>query len=321
MRSQRGLRRFDFTIGDERYKIGMVRHPLAALRLQHRRDLARLAGERAVDRRGAGSSASSSRRRCCGIWSAARGPRSGHSCIRNPRRAPAGMKSLVRLALISDIHANLDALEATVADITSAIGQSHCLSRRYRRIQHQAVRMHCAASGASMPCASPATTISPCADGSPAGISATRPRGHRRGRAGGCPGAIWISSAACRSKPMSMASLFAVHGALHPETGCESVRARQRRERRLLSFGALMAHPSGARICAFGHTHHLGVYEFADGQVALGGRDAGDRAAGRRLLSDKSRHRGANRAAMDRRASYMVLDLARRTVTVPSRRV
>jgi hypothetical protein len=36
-------------------------------------------------------------------------------------------------------------------------------------------------------------------------------------------------------------------------------------KRRRLCFKSLAEHPSGARICAFGHTHQLGIYEFRDG--------------------------------------------------------
>jgi predicted phosphodiesterase len=35
-----------------------------------------------------------------------------------------------------------------------------------------------------------------------------------------------------------------------------------------LSFKALIAHPSGARICAFGHTHEVAIHEFRDGRAA-----------------------------------------------------
>ena len=58
--------------------------------------------------------------------------------------------------------------------------------------------------------------------------------------------------------------LLAVHGAWHPETGCEWT-SLDNDEQRRLSFDAIAGHPSGARICAFGHTHMLGVYRY-DGQ-------------------------------------------------------
>jgi predicted phosphodiesterase len=60
--------------------------------------------------------------------------------------------------------------------------------------------------------------------------------------------------------------LVAVHGALHAEGGRETVRLDSE-ERRRLTFEALVAHPSGARICAFGHTHQLGIFELRDNVV------------------------------------------------------
>ena len=62
--------------------------------------------------------------------------------------------------------------------------------------------------------------------------------------------------------------VIAVHGALHPETGCESVRL-DNDKRRMQSFDALMTHPTGARICAFGHTHQAAVYELRGNLVAI----------------------------------------------------
>lgn len=60
--------------------------------------------------------------------------------------------------------------------------------------------------------------------------------------------------------------LVAVHGALHPEVGCEWVRLDDDRKRSL-SFDALAVHPSGARVCAFGHTHRPGVWERCAGEI------------------------------------------------------
>ncbi len=54
--------------------------------------------------------------------------------------------------------------------------------------------------------------------------------------------------------------LVAVHGALHPQVGCEWVRLDDD-AKRALSLDALAVHASGARVCAFGHTHRPGVWE------------------------------------------------------------
>jgi predicted phosphodiesterase len=67
-------------------------------------------------------------------------------------------------------------------------------------------------------------------------------------------------------------ALVAVHGALHPEVGCEWVRLDDD-AKRALSFDALAAHPSGAQVCAFGHTHRPGVWERCAGGIRFVGRD------------------------------------------------
>lgn len=104
-----------------------------------------------------------------------------------------------------------------------------------------------------------------------------------------------------------------MHGALHPEIGSETV-ALDSAERQLLSFEALEVHPSGARICAFGRTHHAGVYEYRNGEEIF------------RLERKVRLHEDAyyliNPGSVgeprfkDRRASYIVLDLERRILTV-----
>ncbi|MEY2618782.1 MAG: hypothetical protein RL522_1784 [Pseudomonadota bacterium] len=60
--------------------------------------------------------------------------------------------------------------------------------------------------------------------------------------------------------------LVAVHGALHPQVGCEWVRLDDDLKRSL-SLDALAAHPCGARVCAFGHTHRSGVWERRAGEI------------------------------------------------------
>lgn len=107
--------------------------------------------------------------------------------------------------------------------------------------------------------------------------------------------------------------LVAVHGALHPDVGCELVRL-DNDERRRLSLEALAAHPSGSRICAFGHTHRPGVYEYRDGMIVA---HAGDEVAlreGSYYLVNPGTV-GQPRTA-DRRATYTVLDTGRATISI-----
>lgn len=53
--------------------------------------------------------------------------------------------------------------------------------------------------------------------------------------------------------------MLAVHGAWHVEEGCEWARLSTDEERRK-TLQAVAAHPSGARICAVGHSHFLRVH-------------------------------------------------------------
>lgn len=102
--------------------------------------------------------------------------------------------------------------------------------------------------------------------------------------------------------------LVAVHGALHPDVGCEWVRLDDD-AKRAQSFDALTAHPSGARVCAFGHTHRPGVWERLQGGEI--GRVEGDAVTLRRdawyLVNPGSV--GEPRDD-DPRASFLVFDSA-----------
>lgn len=106
--------------------------------------------------------------------------------------------------------------------------------------------------------------------------------------------------------------LVAVHGALHPEIGCESVRL-DTGERRRLSFEALAVHPSGARVCAFGHTHRLGIHEFRDGVTRSHGGDDEITLRGDTFYLINPGTVGQPRTA-DLRATYLVFDTDRRSI-------
>jgi predicted phosphodiesterase len=101
--------------------------------------------------------------------------------------------------------------------------------------------------------------------------------------------------------------LVAVHGALHPDVGCELVRLDDDRKR-ALSFDALAAHPSGARVCAFGHTHRPGAWE-RDGEAMRfrGDQEVTLRPEALYLVNPGSV--GESRTE-DERASFLVLDTA-----------
>ena len=106
--------------------------------------------------------------------------------------------------------------------------------------------------------------------------------------------------------------LLAVHGALHLDAGCES--ARLDTDARLaLSMAALISHPSRARICAFGNTGAVAIYERRSGKtVALPEDDVELRHDAYYLINPGTV--GAPRGA-DPHATYMLLDLVQRTIS------
>jgi predicted phosphodiesterase len=218
----------------------------------------------------------------------------------------------VKLALISDVHANLPGLQATLADIARRrADRIVCLGDI---VGYNTSPSECIAliRGANAVCVAGNHDCAVCGRITTADFSSTALRAVN-----------WTQARLSRDDAAFLASLplkaeiegalVAVHGALHPQTRCESVRL-DNDERRLLSFRALMAHPSGARICAFGHTHEAGVYEWRNGRVTL-------RAEADVQLRDDAWYLinpgtvGEPRAS-DRRASYMMLDLGRKTVTL-----
>lgn len=212
----------------------------------------------------------------------------------------------MRLALISDIHANLEALQATLADIAAQrVDRIVCLGDI---VGYNTKPAECLAliRDCNALCVAGNHDLAVCGRIAPSDFSA------RAARA-----VAWTRDrlterdlAFLRDLPLKAVidnRVVAVHGALHPEHGCESVRL-DNDERRMQSFAALKAHPSGARICAFGHTHHAGVYELCGGKMTV-------RAESDTALRDDAHYLinpgtvGEPRSR-DRRASYMVLDLA-----------
>jgi predicted phosphodiesterase len=108
-------------------------------------------------------------------------------------------------------------------------------------------------------------------------------------------------------------SLAAVHGALHSPEQRETLYLNSE-ERRRLTFEALAVHASGARFCAFGHTHLLGIFAYRDGrELAYEGDEIALRADTLYLFNPGSV--GQPRTA-ERRATFMVLDVARHTIAV-----
>jgi predicted phosphodiesterase len=218
----------------------------------------------------------------------------------------------MRLALISDIHANLEALDATLTDIASqSVERIVCLGDivGYNRDAAECIAR---IRSANCVCVAGNHDLAVC------GRITTEQFSKAAARA-----AAWTREQLAQDdldflfklpvKTVIAHELVAVHGALHPDENCESVRL-DNDDHRLLSFIALMGHASGARICAFGHTHRAVIYEWRNDRAVV-------RPEKEVQLDDRAYYLinpgtvGEPRA-FDRRASYMILDLALRTVTL-----
>jgi predicted phosphodiesterase len=218
----------------------------------------------------------------------------------------------MRVAILSDIHANLEALRATLQKISGqAVDRIVCLGdvvgcntnpAECIALLRERNALWVAGNHDRAVCGQITTT----------GFSETAARAITWTRRHLSADLITFLA----NLPLKAAigdHLVVVHGALHPDAGCELVRL-DNNERRLLSFKALSLHPSGARICAFGHTHRAGIFELRDGTVRAWACDEvllrGDSyylvnpgTVGQSLTSD-------------RRATYLVLDTAHRLISL-----
>lgn len=218
----------------------------------------------------------------------------------------------MRLAVISDIHANLEALQAALADVSAAgVDQIVCLGDI---VGYNANPAECIASlrGVGALC------VGGNHDRAVAGLLAPEAFGTEAARA-----LAWTRLrlgpdelaflAALPLQVLVPGTLIAVHGTLDVGGGCERTYLDSD-ERRLQCFASLKAHPSQARICAFGHTHRLGVFELWGTHVsALDGDGFRLRQGAYYLLNPGTI--GEPRGG-ERRATYMVLDTGAQTVTV-----
>jgi len=210
----------------------------------------------------------------------------------------------MKIAVISDIHANADALHAVLGAIAEeGVDRIVCLGDMtgYNTDGDRCVAMLREAG---------ALCIAGNHDRAAIGAIGTDGFSEEARRAIGWTGprlqpATRAFLAALPLKLVVDGALVAVHGALHPDVGCELVRLDDDRKR-ALSFDALAAHPSGARICAFGHTHRPGAWE-RDGEVIhfLGDQTVTLRAGALYLVNPGSV--GEPRSE-DERASFLLLD-------------
>lgn len=218
----------------------------------------------------------------------------------------------MRLAIVSDIHANVEALQATLRQIEAQqVDRIVCLGDV---VGYNANPAECIAllRGCS------ALWVAGNHDRAVTGQITTAGFSHTAARA-----IAWTRNrlgaedldflAGLPLKASLGADLIAVHGALHPDTGCELVRL-DNDDRRRLSFDALIANPVGAHVCAFGHTHKLGIFELLNDVVREQTR-AEVKLRGDAFYLVNPGTVGQPLTA-DRRASYLVMDTARQVLSV-----
>lgn len=218
----------------------------------------------------------------------------------------------MRLALISDIHSNIEALRATLDAIAAeSVDRVVCMGDI---VGYNTNFAECAALLREID----ALCVAGNHDRAATGQLATDKFGYTAARA-----IAWTRArldtdvreflARLPSKLAIDDQLVVVHGALHPDIGCEVVRLDSD-ERRRLSFAALATHPSGARICAYGHTHKVGVHELRDGEIRL--------LAGDEIPLREDAYYLVNPGTIgeprgdDHRATFAILDTTRRHLTV-----
>ncbi len=225
----------------------------------------------------------------------------------------------MRLALISDIHANLEALRATLAAIRQdAPDAILCLGDivGYHADPEACVDLLDAAGAL---CVAGNHDRAVTGRIGTDGFSPVAARAVAWTRRRLSPAALdWLAALPLRrtiGDADTGRALVAVHGALHPGDGCELTRL-DTDAKRLLTAAALDRHP-GASVCAYGHTHRLGVHAVGPGSAATVRELAGDSVrfqdGARHLLNPGSV--GQPRTA-ETRATFMLLDLDRGTVVI-----
>jgi len=219
----------------------------------------------------------------------------------------------VRLAILSDVHANLEALQATLDDVaTRSVARIVCLGDI---VGYNADPASCIAALR----ASDALCVAGNHDRAVTGQITTEGFGLTAMRA-----VAWTRGILTPDELAFLANLplvaccggalVAVHGTLHAEGGCERTYLATD-PLRWRALEALAGHPSGARICAYGHTHRLTVLEAHAGTLRpRTGDEIRLRTDAYYLINPGSV--GQPRGTDDRRATYLVLDTEARLLTV-----
>ncbi len=171
----------------------------------------------------------------------------------------------MRIALISDIHANLEALQATLDAIAAqGVDRIVCLGDIVGYNTDAAACIALLRQAGAVCIAGNHDRAVTGAIGL-AGFSGPAARAVAWTRSRLDEDSLAFLSALPLTAVVDRA-LVAVHGALHPKEGQELVRLDDD-AKRALSLRALGTHPSGAQVCAFGHTHRAGLWEWLDGAM------------------------------------------------------
>ncbi|MBP2291673.1 metallophosphoesterase family protein [Azospirillum rugosum] len=218
----------------------------------------------------------------------------------------------MRIGILSDIHANLEALQAALADMGSAgVERIVCLGDIVGYNTDPSACIALLREGGALCIAGNhdrAVTRQIPTDGF--SVGAIRAVAWTRKRLS-AEEIAWLTALPLKAAVEDQ--LVVVHGALHVDEGCELVRLNSD-DRLRQSAQALLEHPSGARVCAFGHTHRLGVYEYRAGELwTHEGDEVGLRDGSVYLLNPGTV--GEPRTA-ERRATYIVFDTVNRVVNV-----
>lgn len=218
----------------------------------------------------------------------------------------------MKLALISEVHGNVEALQATLDGVAAyAADRIVCLGDI---VGHNTQPRECIALLRD----AGAVCVAGHLDRAVAGLIATEELSWAAARA--------VASTRKRLRKDEIAflaglplkanidnKLIAVHGALHLDAGSETTRL-DTDARIAFSMAALISHPSGARICAFGHTREIAIYERRSGKTVLLPDDEIELRRDSYYLINPGAVGEPQGAGQ--RTSYMLLDLAQRTLSV-----
>ena len=218
----------------------------------------------------------------------------------------------MRIALVSDIHANLEALRATLADIRAAgADRLVCLGDI---VGYNADPAACI----DLLRKAGAACIGGNHDRAVAGLrgtegltaDATRAVGWTRARLD-ADALAFLAGLPGELRPAE--GMLAVHGAPLAAGGCDMTRL-DTPERRRDAVAILSRRADAPRICAFGHTHRVAIHAWERGVERTEAVDvAALPGAALHLLNPGSVGQPRDGA---RHASWMLLDLARREVVV-----